>query len=116
VRVPLRQTVVINLNGAGSGTAKAGPISAREKWYPSVASVSANNTPPGPTNEAQCIISVGDSNTKSFRDGCVDGSSGDSTGNVNGDVIKMGEFVWAEWSGGDANVQARLTVVGEKEV
>lgn len=112
-RVPLRETAVIKLDGTGAGTAKVGPLTARETWYPKVASVSANQNA---TNEATCVVSVGDSNTKNFRDSCIDGSAGDSTGNVSGDVVKKGDYVWAVWSGGDANVQAILTVIGEKEV
>lgn len=112
MRVPLNETAVIKLSGTGAGTAKLGPQSAREVWYPSVASVSVVTN----VLEATCNVSVGDANTRTFCDGCVDGSSGDSTGNVSGKTIKVSQFVWAEWTGGDANAQARLTVTGEREV
>lgn len=113
MKVPLRESAFVTLNGSGAGTAKVGPLTARERWYPATVSVSANANP---TNEAQCVISVGDANTIRQRDVTVNGSTGDSTGNVSGDVIRSGEFVWATWSGGDAGQRALLTVMGEKEV
>lgn len=113
MRVPLRETVFVVLNGSGVGTAKAGPLTAREKWYPETVSVSVNTNP---TNEAQCVISVGDVNTKRQRDVTVNGSTGDNTGKLSGDTVRFGEFVWADWTGGDANQRAQMTVMGEKEV
>lgn len=113
MRVPLVETVPVFLNGSGAGQTKVGPKSSREIWYPETVSVSANAQP---TNEATCIIFVGDVNTKAFRDSTFTGSSGDSTDRVKGDVIKVGSYVWASWTGGDANVQAMLTVTGEKEI
>lgn len=114
MRVPLNESRSIFLDGSGNGTVKLGPISAREVWYPDVASVSAN---PNPTNDAQCTIYVGLSATQSyFKDACIDGSTGDSTGNVSGSVVRCGSYVWAVWTGGDSNVQATLTVTGTKEV
>jgi len=111
-RERLNETAVINLNGSGNGSAKIGPLTARETWYPDTVAVSANNPP---TLEAQCVISTGDINTKRFRDSCIDGSTGDSTGKATGRLVK-GDYVWADWTGGDAGVQARMTVTGEKEV
>lgn len=112
--VPLRETAPIFLNGAGGGTAKVGPISAREVWHPSNVSVSANR---GATNEAQCSIYVGMAATPdSFRDGTFNGSAGDSTDKVNADIVRCGQYVWAVWTGGDANVQAVLTVTGTKDI
>ncbi len=98
---------------AGAGTAKIGPLSARERWYPQNVAVSANNSP---ANEAQCVISVGDVNSRRQRDVTVNGSTGDATDKCNGDVIRCGMFIWAQWSGGDSNVIATVTITGEKEV
>lgn len=109
----LRETVYVTLNGSGAGTAKVGPLSAREMWYPETVTVNANANP---TNESQCSISVGDANTLRLRDITVNGSSGDSTGKISGDVIRCGEFVWATWTGGDAGQRAQMTVMGTKEV
>lgn len=113
MRVALRETAIITLSGVGSGIAKVGPQSARETWYPQNVSVNANS---GPVNESQCAILVGDAYTRQQRDVTVNGSSGDSTDKCNGDRIRCGEYIWAVWSGGDANVSATLTVTGEKEI
>lgn len=111
--VPLSQSVTIRLDGSGGGTAKVGPLSAREVWHPQNAAVSANSSP---IVEAQCQIFVGDSNTKRFRDSTVNGSTGDSTGKISSDTVRCGEYVWAVWSGGDALQYATLTVTGSKDV
>lgn len=110
----LYETAVITLNGSGAGTAKLGPLTAREVWYPENVSVKTNQATI--TNEAQCQIYVGNDATQQwFRDLTFSGSSGDASGKVSGRLPK-GQFVTAVWSGGDANVQAVLTVTGTKEI
>jgi hypothetical protein len=112
--VQLRESAVVVLNGSGNGTAKVGPLTARETWHPDNAHVSAN---PNPVNEAQCSIYIGDSPIASnFRDATFTGSSGDSSDRINADMIKSGQYVFAVWSGGDANVTATLTVTGTKDL
>jgi hypothetical protein len=113
VRYPLRESAVIMLNGSGVGVAKVGPLSSRETWFPTNISVSANA---GAIKEAQCSVSVGDSNTLRFVDQTFTGSAGDSTSIDGSTRLRAGEFVWATWTGGDANVQAMLLVVGTKEL
>ena len=112
-RVKLNQFVAVTANGSGVASAKIGPTSAREVWYPDT--VSVIDASGGVVNEASCVISTGDANTKRFRDSCVDGSTGDSTGKAQG-AVKVGEFVWADWAGGDAGHSFKLTVIGESEV
>ena len=112
-RVPMNETAIVTLNGSGAGTARLGPLTARETWYPDGCSVKVNTNP---TNEAQCQIFVGQTATQeNFRDLTFTGSSGDATDKITGRLPK-GYFVFAVWSGGDANQQAYLTVTGEKEV
>lgn len=113
--VPFTQTATVKLDGSGGGTAKLGPLSAREVWHDLTVSVSTNQLVTAIVKEAQCLIYAGDFYTKQFRDGCVDGSSGDSTTNVT-DTIKVGSYVWATWVGGDPNVYASLTVTGMKDI
>lgn len=111
---PLYATVTVKANGSGVASAKVGPLSAREKWHPgNVAVTQAGGTP---VNEAQCAVSVGDSNTKQFRDRTFTGSSGDSTDKCNNDTVGAGAFIWADWTGGDANVYFTLTVTGTKDI
>jgi hypothetical protein len=112
-RVDMTERAVITLNGSGAGTARLGPLTAMETWYPVNASVKANTNP---TNEAQCVIYVGQTATQeNFRDNTFSGSSGDASGKVAGKLSK-GSYVFAVWSGGDAGQQATLTVTGEKEI
>lgn len=113
MRVPLDETAIITLNGSGNGTAQLGPLTARETWYPDQASVKANANP---TNESQCTIYKGNTATQdNFKDLTFTGSSGDASGKITGKQSK-GVFIFAVWSGGDANVSAILTVTGEKDV
>lgn len=112
-RVTLREVGFIVLDGSGNGTAKIGPLTALETWYPETVAVKVN---PNPANEAACTISVGDQNTKSFRDYTVSGSSGDSTGKASGDRLVKGDHVWADWTGGDPGQRATITVMGTKEI
>jgi hypothetical protein len=112
--VPLNESVAIRLNASGNGTAKVGPISAREVWHPDNVHVSANANA---INEAQCRIYTGDLPTSAnYRDGTVSGSSGDASDRVNATQIKCGQYVYAVWSGADANVTATLNVTGTKDV
>ena len=113
-RVPLRESAVITLNSSGAGTAKVGPLSPREVWYPSIAQIAVN----GPlVSEAICTVYTGrDATLPNRRDATTFGSSGDKTGRIGGYVIRTGEYVWAVWTNGDAGVQASLTVIGMKDV
>lgn len=112
-RVTLRQSAVITLDGAGAGTAKLGPLSAREVWYPDNVHVSVATS----VKEAACSIYMGsDTSQSNFRDESVFASSGDSSGTCNADTVKVGHYIWAVWTGGDANKQAVLTVTGLKDV
>jgi hypothetical protein len=116
MRVPIRgASSSVVLNASGNGTAKVGPISARETWYPANAHVAANSG--SVINEAQCLIYTGTSvGPNNFRDGTLSGSSGDSTDAINHDEVKQGEYIWAVWAGGDTGVTATLNVTGMREV
>jgi hypothetical protein len=114
VSVMLNESVTIQLNAGGNGTAKLGPKTAREIWYPDNVHVSANQNA---VNESQCRIYAGDSPIQSnYRDGTVSGSSGDASDRVSASIIKCGQYIFAVWSAGDANVIATLNVTGTKQV
>lgn len=101
------------LNGSGNGTAKVGPISARERWTPSVISVSATTN----TKEAACSIYVGASASDPyFIDASFSGSSGDSTDRGAAKTVRVGQYVFAVWTGGDAGATATVRVNGTKEI
>jgi hypothetical protein len=113
MRTTLRESAVIVLDGSGNGTAKLGPLSAREIWYPDNVHVSVSTT----TKEAHCNIYMGSDTTQSnFRDESTFASSGDSSGTCNADTVRVGHSIWAVWTGGDANSQAVLTVTGLKDI
>lgn len=112
-RVALRATAVVQLDGSGNGFTKIGPLSAREVWYPTNVSVSTLTH----VKESTCDIFVGqDTSQSNFRDESVLGSTGDSSGTISADVITSGMYVWAVWTGADANTQGVLTVTGIKDV
>lgn len=118
-RVSFRETAVVRLDVNGEGTARVGPLTAREVWYPS--NVSIQTTFPGtataPTNEADCDLFVGPiASPEFFRDTSAQASTGDATGACSADILRCGEYVWAKWRAGDADVQATLTVTGVKDV
>ncbi|HEY4798642.1 MAG TPA: hypothetical protein VII99_06140 [Bacteroidia bacterium] len=113
-QVLLNESASVMLNASGNGTVKMGPLSARSVWYPANVHVSANANP---TNEAQCSVYCGDLPIPAnFRDKSVSGSSGDSSDRVSASVIKCGQYVYAVWTGGDANVFATLIVTGTKDI
>ena len=118
-RVPFRESSVIRLDANGAGTARVGPLTAREAWYP--ANVSVKTTFPGvqptPTLESECDIFKGASATPdNFRDTSPQGSTGDASGACSADRVMCGEYIWAVWRRGDALMQATLTVTGVKDV
>jgi hypothetical protein len=105
-------TATVALDGSGNGTAKLGPVGAREVWQPSVASVSVATN----AAEASCKILVGDPVSQTFVDGTLSGSTGDSTDRVSAYSIPLGWFVWAKWAGGDPGAVATLSVGGTRTV
>lgn len=116
VSVPIgpEGTAQVTLDGSGNGTARTGPLSARETWHPATASVRASSA----VSEATCLTYIGDSPTQAnFIDGTFSGSSGDSTDRVAGvPNIKTGWYVWAVWAGGDPGATATLNVNGTKDL
>lgn len=115
MRVPLNETGLVTLDAFGNGTVSIGPLSAREIWYPANAHVCTEETTV--TNEAVCQVYVGDTPIKpNFRDNTFTGSSGDSTDRVSADIIRVGRYVWAVWTGGDPGSTAVLNVTGTRDI
>ena len=103
----------ITLDGSGNGTAKVGPLTARENWQPQIASVSVATN----AAEAACKVYVGPAATAAyFLDGTLSGSTGDSTDRVSAAPCPHGYWVWAVWAGGDPGAVATLRVTGTKEL
>lgn len=113
MEAPLYQSVQVTLNGSGNGTAKIGPLSAREIWHPANVHVSVATN----VSEATCSVYAGvDATAPNFRDATFSGSTGDSTDKVGADVVKCGQYIFAVWIGGDANQVATMTVTGIRDI
>lgn len=117
-QVALSQSApAVTLDASGNGQTRIGPVSAREWWAPAVASVRTNQEIADITSEAACRIFCGaDTSPQNYVDGTLSGSTGDSTGNVAGQEIRVGQYVWAVWTGGDPGAQAWLNVSGVKNL
>lgn len=117
VSVPLSQQAFVTLDGSGNGTAKVGPLSAREVWHPDNVHVSTTQALGSVVNEATCKIYVGDAvRTQTYRDTTFTGSSGDASDKVGADRVMIGQWVWGVWNGGDAGVTAVMNVTGLRDV
>lgn len=111
----LSVTAEVTLNGSGNGTAQAGPTSPGEIWYPAVVSVGTQETTV--TSEAQCKIFAGPAPAQpNYVDGTLSGSTGDSTTNIAGRVLRAGQYVFGTWAGGDAGAVAFLNISGTRTV
>ena len=100
------------LNSSGAGTASVGPLSFGEYWDVAAVSVRCATN----ANEATCSIYAGaDSSSRNFVDATTWGSTGDSTSNV-GNQVRVGNQVFAVWTGGDVGTQAYVTVSGTRYV
>lgn len=108
----LSVTVAVQLDGSGNGTASAGPQSAREVWHVTSVAVSVNIT----TAEATCAVYAGDAaQPRNLKGTTFTGSSGDATGMVTGDV-KVGQKVFAVWTGGTPLAMATMLITGTKSI
>lgn len=113
----LSVSVPVTLDANGHGTARIGPIGAREKWSAAIVHVKTNQAPASIVNEAQCYIYAGPSaDDQYFVDSTSSGSTGDSTDSIAAFQVVRGEFVFAVWSGGDAGAQGIMRVTGTREV
>jgi hypothetical protein len=111
--VTLRESAPVTIGAGGTGTAKLGPQGSGETWHPAKAHVSVSTN----VLEATCKIFVGDQPVQiNYRDGTLSGSTGDATGHVNADEVKLGKYVWAVWAGADVGATAYPTVTGTKDI
>lgn len=110
--ISLSATATCVLDSNGNGTAQTGPNGTNEVWAPQTASVSVSSN----THEATCKIYAGNYlGLGSFIDGTTWGSTGDSTSNFSGQVY-AGQYVFAQWTGGNPGATATLAVTGTRRV
>lgn len=108
----LKESVDVQLDVFGNGIARLGPTSHGETWHPENASVKVSSA----ILEAICNVYVGhEVIAANIADATFTGSSGNATGKVKQDLW-LGNYIWAVWTGGDANATATLTVRGTKDV
>lgn len=114
MKVPFREVGIVTLDGSGNGTASVGPLTARETWYPELVAMSVS-TPI--VKEASGLVYAGDQALQQYLvDGCTDASSGDSTGNIEGRILRSGQKIFGVFSGGDAGHIAMMVVTGQKDI
>jgi hypothetical protein len=109
-QVALNENASVQLDGSGNGTISMRPYGGNETWQPSLVSVKCSSN----TNEAACRIYIGPSASDQYYvDGTLSGSTGDSTGNVQGYTVDThGNTLWAVWEGGDPGAYATMQVNG----
>lgn len=112
---PLFESDSVVLDGSGGGTVRMRPDGSRERWLPVTAAVKTNETVP--VKEAQCTFYSGQTDTDNyFVDQTFSGSSGDSTGRIEGHEVSRTQdaYVIAVWKGGTPGATATLTLRGTK--
>lgn len=110
--VTLSEFASVTLDGSGNGTARVGPAAHGVTWKPTVASLKVSTSVNSPT----CLVYAGPTATAdNFVDGTYTGAQ-NSTSNIDGQVLYLGQYVHAVWTGGDAGAQATLTVSGTKDI
>lgn len=110
--LPLSDAAFVTLDGSGNGTAKLGPNAHGVVWKPSRVAVKTTSTILSPT----CQLFIGNTATsENFIDGTYSGSQ-NATDSAVGQELRLGQYIWAVWTGGDVGAQATLTVTGSKDV
>lgn len=108
----LNDFATVRLNASGNGSVnKTPPMGVCWKLDTVGVSVSSN------VLESTCNIYVGSaSNPTNFVDNTLTGSTGDSTGKIQGTIVYPGQYVWAVWAGGDALATATMSLFGTSVV
>lgn len=110
--IPLDIYATVTLNGAGNGTAQAGPSIVREHWQVDSVTVSVATQ----AKTASCSIYIG---TTVFNGQLISntlfGSQGQACG-LGGRDIPSGYQIFAVWAGGDAGQVATAHITGTRSV
>ncbi|MGH2866774.1 MAG: hypothetical protein ACRDNK_04280 [Solirubrobacteraceae bacterium] len=112
--VPLSEYAFTKLDGSGNGTVRLGPTAHGVVWNPTVASIKATGAIPA--GLATCTVYAGSSATDdNFVDATYDVTSA-ATDAIAGNVLRLGGYLYAVWSGGTPGATATLSVAGTKEI
>ncbi|MBO2460965.1 hypothetical protein [Actinomadura violacea] len=113
-QVQLRAVGSGTLDGSGSGTVRVGPLGHGVTWLPKVASIRMAGDPP-PT-AATCYVYAGVMATDAYFCDATYDVNNDSTDRVSGSELRLGQYVFAVWSGGTPGADVTLIVTGDQEV
>lgn len=114
MNLPLSEFGTVTLDGAGNGTARVGPDAHGVVWLPEV--VRIRMTGANPSGLATCFVYAGNSATDdNFVDSTYDVTSA-SSGNIQGEQLRLGQFVFAKWSGGNPGAVATVSLSGSKDI
>ena len=112
--VPLSVYATGVLDGAGAGVLRLGPRAHGVLWRP--ANVGIRMTGATPSGLATCYIYAGDSPTDpNYVDATYDVNN-DNTDRVNGVELRLGQCVFAAWTGGNPGATVTLTLTGIAQV
>lgn len=112
--VPLSEFAVGTLDASGAGTLRIGPAAHGVLWLPANAGI--RMTGATPAGLATCYVYAGTSPTDpNFIDATYDVNN-DNTDRVSGVQLRLGQYVFAVWTGGNPNADVTLTLTGTAEV
>jgi hypothetical protein len=110
-QLDLSTSASVELDGGGGGTVGIGPSLPGVSWQPATIAVSVSTN----ASEAQCNIYQGLApGAGSLLAATSTGSTGDSTDCST--TVWPGQFLIAEWTGGDPGATATMSVFGTKRV
>lgn len=115
---PITRSASVVLNSNGSGTASLGPTITNEQWQPASVSISCTGNQPTPTapNIATCSIYAGTfEGSPTFVDSTYQ-VLGASSSMIAGQVIYLGQLIFATWANCTAGTIATITVNGTRTV
>ena len=103
----LQDTARVTLNASGVGTIRFGPGRPREHWTITRVSCQVSTK----VLEAEFKVYRGSIGPGTFISGSVSGSTGDSDDGLK-EGLNAGEYLSAQWTGGDVGAIATLTYWG----
>jgi hypothetical protein len=111
--LPLDHTVAGIVGPLGTCVLQDAPDGPSERWYPTAVHVKVSTA----VLQGVATVYSGQAATDGyFIDACVDASTGDTTGRIEGHIVARTQdrYVWAVFTGCDVGAQATMRVVGTK--
>lgn len=112
--VALAEYATGTLNGSGAGTIRVGPRAHGVVWRPKIASILMSGSTP--SGLATVYVYTGPrASQEYFTDATYDVNNA-ATDSVGGTELRLGQYVWAVWTGGNALATVTLTLTGTAQV